>query len=193
MTSLSTTSAHRAHAFALSALALLAAPLAQAADYVQAPGSVLTFATEYEGEVFVGRFPTFDTRISFDPAQPQAGTLDVAITLAGADTDNIERDDTLQGADFFNIARFPQARYTARGFRKLDGNRYAADGTLELRGISKPVTLTFEWTPGARPVLAGKASVSRLAHNVGGGDWADTDLLPDAVAISTRVVLQPAE
>ena len=193
MTSPSLTSAHRAHAFALSALALLAAPLAHAADYVQAPGSVLTFATEYQGEVFVGRFPTFDTRISFDPAQPQAGTLDVTIGLAGADTDNIERDETLQGADFFNVARFPQARYTARGFRKLDGNRYAADGTLELRGVGKPVTLTFEWTPGARPVLAGKATVSRLAHNVGGGDWADTELLPDAVAISTRVNLQPAK
>ena len=80
------TTIQRTHAFALSALALLCAPLAHAADYVQAPGSVLTFATEYQGEVFVGRFPTFDTRISFDPAQPQAGTLDVSIGLAGADT-----------------------------------------------------------------------------------------------------------
>ncbi len=38
------------------ALALVFAP-AQAADYTQAPGSTLTFATRYQGEVFSGRFP----------------------------------------------------------------------------------------------------------------------------------------
>ena len=35
-----------------------------------------------------------------------------------------------------------------RKFRSLGGNQYAADGTLSLRGVSKPVTLTFTWTPG---------------------------------------------
>ena len=84
-----------------------------------------------------------------------------------------------------------QARYTASGFRKLADGQYAADGTLELRGVRKPVTLTFSWTDGAQPVLAGKAVVKRLDFGVGGGDWADTDTIPDAVNISTRVVLKP--
>src|SRR3546814_14805572 len=69
----------------------------------------------------------------------------------------------------------------------------SADGTLELRGVSKPVTLTFTWTPGAAPVLAGKATVKRLDFGVGGGDWADTDAIPNEVAVSTRVVLKPAQ
>ena len=62
----------------------------------------------------------------------------------------------------------------------------------ELRGVRKPVTLTFTWTPGAKPLLAGKAVVKRLDFGVGGGDWSDTDLLPNEVAISTRVQLTPA-
>ncbi|MGN6514037.1 MAG: YceI family protein, partial [Lysobacteraceae bacterium] len=158
-----------------SAVLLLALALpAAAADYVQAPGSTLAFAGQYQGEVFSGRFPGFSTRLSFDPAQLAAARLDVTIPLATATTGNGDYDENLRGGDFFDAARFPQARYTATRFRHLGGNQYAADGTLSLHGVSKPVTLTFTWTPGARPVLAGKATVKRLDFGVGGGDWAPT-------------------
>lgn len=179
-------------AVAASLVALMAAVPAAAADYVQAAGSTLAFATKYDGEVFTGTFPGFSTRLSFDPADLSGSKLDVTIPLAGADTGNGDRDDTLRSADFFNVAKFAQARYTATTFRSLGDNRYAADGTLELRGVRKPVTLTFTWTPGPAPVLAGKATVKRLDFGVGGGDWADTGTIPDEVAVSTRVVLEPA-
>lgn len=170
--------------------ALSVAAPANAADYVQASGA-LSFASQYQGEVFTGQFPGFRTTLSFDPAAPKAAKLDVLIPLAGASTKNGDRDSTLQSADFFNVGKFAQARYTANGFRSLGGNKYAADGTLTLRGVSKPVTLTFTWAPGAKPVLVGKATVKRLDFGVGGGDWADTSLIPNDVAISTRVTFAP--
>jgi polyisoprenoid-binding protein YceI len=173
-------------------LLLFGAP-ALAAVYVQAPGSALTFAGKYQGEVFTGKFPGFATRLSFDPAQLANAKLDVAIPLATATTGNDDYDDELRGGDFFASAKFAQARYTATKFRALGGSRYAADGTLSLHGVDKPVTLEFSWTPGAKPVLSGKATVSRLAFGVGGGDWADTSLIPDAIAIATRVVFVPAK
>lgn len=172
---------------------LLAASPAMSADYVQAagsPGSNLAFATKYDGEVFAGTFPGFSTQLSFDPANPAAGSLDVAIPLAGARSGNSDRDSTLQGADFFDVGKFATARYTAKGFRALGNDQFAADGTLELRGVSKPVTLTFTWTPGAQPVLKGKATVKRLDFGVGGGDWADTKTIPDETAISTVVTFK---
>lgn len=177
-------------AVAASLAAMLAAAPAFATDYVQAPGSVLVFASKYDGEVFTGSFPGFDTRLSFDPADPATGRLDVAIPLAGAKSGNGERDSTLQGPDFFDVAKFATARYRAEKFRALGGNQYAADGTLELRGVSKPVTLTFTWTPGAQPVLSGKATVNRLDFGVGGGDWADTKTIPNETAISTKVIFK---
>jgi polyisoprenoid-binding protein YceI len=170
---------------------LLAAP-ALAADYVQAPGSSLVFAGTYQGEVFTGRFPGFDTRLSFDPAHLETSSLRVSIPLASATTGNSDYDGEMRGASFFDAARFPVAQYTATTFRALGGNRYAADGVLSLHGARKPVVLTFTWLPGAQPVLSGKASVRRLDFGIGAGDWADTELLPDAIAVSTKVVLQPA-
>jgi len=175
----------------LPALLALSIP-AVAADYVQAPGSTLAFAGKYQGEVFVGRFPGFSTRLSFDPRNLDGSRLEVTIPMATATTRNADYDGEMRGAAFFDAAKFPQATYVATKFHALGGNRYAADGMLTLRGASRPVTLTFEWTQGERPVLFGRAAVQRLDFGVGGGQWADTGLIPNAIAVSTRVVLRPA-
>jgi polyisoprenoid-binding protein YceI len=155
-----------------------------------APGSTLGFASSYDGEAFEGRFARFTTRIAFDPVSA-TGRFDVGIDLASANTENDERDEVLLGEDFFNVLAVPQARYVAERFRRLPDGRFVAEGTLSLRGISSPVPLTFRWTPGAAPVLDGSASVPRLTFNVGTGDWDDTEALPDAVMVTTRLVLRP--
>lgn len=178
---------------AVALVAMMATAPAFAADYVQAAGSTLIFASKYDGEVFTGKFAGFTTTLSFDPANLAASKLDVVIPLAGADTGNGDRDSTLSSSDFFNVAKFAQARYSASKFRSLGGNQFAADGNLSLRGVTKPVTLTFTWTPGTQPVLSGKATVKRLDFGVGGGDWTDTSNIPNEVAVSTRVVLKPAK
>ncbi len=183
---------HRS-AVALAAALLASLATAQSANYRQAAGSSLGFRFTYQGQAMPAHFSRFDTRFSFDPSKPAAAVLDVRIPLASASTGDAEQESTLQSSDFFNAAKFPEAHYTAQGVRALGGNRYAADGQLSLRGISKPVTLTFTWTPGAQPVLAGSATVSRLAFGVGGaGDWADTGTIADSVQVSTRVVFAPA-
>lgn len=173
-------------------MAFATAP-ALAAEYAQAPGSSLTFSGSYQGAGFSGRFPEFVTRLSFDPKRLTSAKLDVAIPLTTVTTGNPDYDGELRGHAFFDAAKFPQARFLATKFRSLGGHRYAADGVLSLHGVSKPVTLTFTWTPGARPVLNGKATVRRLDFGIGSGEWADTALISDAIAVSTKVVLRPAK
>jgi len=174
----------------------LAAPLTFATSpmgpvrYGHATGSTLGFSSSYDGESFDGRFAQFTTDIAFDPASA-AGRFDVVIQLASAGTENDERDETLLGAEFFNATAMPQARYQATAFRKLADGRFVADGTLTLRGITKPVPLTFRWTPGATPKLEGTATVKRLEFGIGTGDWDDTEVMPDAVRVTTTLVLQP--
>lgn len=170
---------------------LLAALPAAAADYVAAPGSRLVFNAVYLDEEFEGSFGRFTPQIRFDPQDLAGSRFDVGIDLASAGTDNTERDEMLVGSEFLDSGAQPQARYQATSFRALGGNRYVAEGTLTLRGISKPVPLAFTWTPGAKPVLEGEATLSRLAFKVGTGDWTDTELLPDEVQVRTRLVLVP--
>lgn len=160
--------------------------------HADAKNSTLTFSGIYQGDAFDGRFKTFDATIDFDPAQLASSRFDVKITLASADTANSERDESLRGADFFDAAHMPIATYTCTKFRSLGGNRYAADGTLTLRGIAKPVTLSFAWAGGVTPALVGDAAVNRLDFNVGGGQWADTSMVGNAVKVHTALKLSPA-
>jgi polyisoprenoid-binding protein YceI len=177
--------------FVLVMSATLAFP-AIANDYTQAPGSSLSFSGKYQGETFNGSFPGFVTKFSFDPQQLANAKLDVTIPLATVTTRNADYDGELRGLSFFNSKQFPQARYTATKFRSLGGNKYAADGSLTLRGATKPVTLTFAWAPGAKPVLTGSAVVKRLDFGVGSGDWADTSLIPNEIKVTTKVVFSVA-
>jgi len=174
---------------AAAAALLVAATNAAAADWSTQAGSTLGFSATYDGEAFDGTFKTFTPQIRFDPAKPAGSLFDVRINLASADTKNEERDETLRGTDFFNTGRFAEARFTANKFRALGGNKFAADGTLNLHGITKPVTLAFTWTPGAKTLLDGQATLKRLDFQVGTGDWADTAAMPNEVKVRTHLVL----
>ncbi len=181
---------HRAFAFALAVLTPFAAHAA--GWHADARSSTLGFSGTYQGDAFNGSFKTFDAAIAFDPAQLATSRFDVRITLASADTANAEQNDALRGGDFFDTAHTPVATYTATKFRSLGGNRYAADGVLSLRGTSRPITLTFAWTAGATPALVGDAVVNRLDFKVGGGQWADTGMIGNAITVHTALKLVAA-
>ncbi len=177
------------------ALLLFVSAPAVCADHVQAPGSYLNFTGSYYDTSFKGHFPGFTTRFSFDPADLADATLDVSIPLAGATTRNADYDNQMHSTSFFNSKRFPRALYSATKFRRLGGNRYAPDGTLTLRGVSKPVRLTFTWSPGAKPVLSGEAIVKREEFGVGSGALVDAGILPsdipNEITVATKVVFKP--
>ena len=179
---------------ALLAALLACAGAAPAADWTVKPeGSSLRFAGKAQGEKFEGRFKDFTPAIRFDPAALETARFDVTVRLASADSRNQERDETLAGADFFDVANYPEARFVATEFAAVDGGGYEARGALELRGTRQPVTLAFKWTPGKDGVrLEGKATLDRTAFGVGSGDWEDAEMVAHAVEVATTLLLVPA-
>jgi polyisoprenoid-binding protein YceI len=174
-------------------VALAAPPAAHAADWsVDAAQSSLRFAGVSQGESFEGSFARFTPAIRFDPAALPGSRFDVTIDLASADTRNEERDSTLVTSDFFDVEKFPQATFVAEDFVAGADGGFEARGTLSLRGVSKPVTLSFTWTPiegGAR--LDGSATLDRIAFGVGAGDdWSDPDSIAHQVDVLTTLVLR---
>lgn len=175
----------------LFALALSGA--AAASDWeMRAEGSTLEFAGSMQGEGFEGRFGSFEADIHFDPGDLAGARFDVRIDLASADSQNQERDETLLGPDFFDVASAPQARYVATRFRS-DGDGFIADGDLTLHGVTRPVPLRFTFVRnGDGAVLTGHAELDRLQFDIGTGDWADPDVIAHAVDVDTRLELHPA-
>ncbi len=179
----------------LAALAAEGAPAAAPAYELEPGGSSLKFLAVQQGAKFESHFDTFTARVQFDPATPETGRILARITLASVDTGNPERDEILKTADWFGVGQWPEATFVAnRIVRVTDG--YSASGTLALRGVSRPVTLRFHWTPatnGKPARLNGGASVERLAFGVGQGDWQDTAYVGNAVAIQVDIRLRPIQ
>ena len=147
-----------------------------------------------QGAKFESHFETFTAQVQFNPARPETGRIRARIKLASVDTGNPERDEILRTADWFGVGQWPEATFVAnRIVRVTDG--YSASGTLSLRGVARPVTLRFSWTPaGVTPArLSGEASVERLAFGVGQGDWQDTAYVGNAVAIQVDIRLRPVQ
>ncbi|MHB1589442.1 MAG: YceI family protein, partial [Metallibacterium scheffleri] len=66
-------------------------------------------------------------------------------------------------------------------------------GTLTLRGVSKPVPLLLRFSVnGADALLTLDASVPRLAFAVGGGQWASASAIGLDVAVHGVLKLAPA-
>ncbi|HWS41387.1 MAG TPA: YceI family protein [Arenimonas sp.] len=165
--------------------------LANGNDWQANKDSTLTFSSSFQTEAFTGAFKRFTPQIRFNPKKLSESRFDVAIDLSSVNSENSERDDTLKTSEFFDVKKNLKARYTATQFKHLGGNRYQANGQLFLRGITKPVALVFTWTESKGAVLNGNAVLNRLDFNVGSGDWADTEALPNAVKIQTKLILIP--
>ena len=178
---------------ALVLAALLSAPagVLAATAWSTDAGSTLEFSASAEDEAFTGRFGRFDAKIVFDPADLAGSSFNVEIDLASADSASAERDEMLLGSEFFDVANTPKATYVATAFRELGAGRFAADGTLTLRGIAKPVVLEFDWSAdGGNATLKGQASVNRLAFDVGAGDWSDASTIVHEIGVATSLTLR---
>jgi polyisoprenoid-binding protein YceI len=179
----------------LGALALLLAlgPCAHAAPLqAQASAGRLEFVAIQAGAKFTGRFERFLVTLDLDPERPGDGTLDVTVEVASLDTQDAERDEVLRGADFFQADEHPRAVFHA-GRLERAGDGWRAPGDLTIRGITRPVPVTFTLaTDGGQPVMKGNARLSRLAFGIGRGEWASTEWVGDEVDVRFELRLRPA-
>ncbi|KZC19287.1 MULTISPECIES: YceI family protein [Rhodanobacter] len=173
-------------------LALALPGLAAATDYtVQPASSTLGFSNTFQGESFDGRFDRWTAAISYDAANLATSKFDVEVDLASVKTGDRDRDGALPGADFFDVAKFPKAHFVTTGFRQ-SGGKVIADGTLTLRGVSKPMSLEVTFKPQGRgAMLDVAATLQRLDFGVGTGDYADTSVIGGDVKVTAHLQLAP--
>lgn len=154
-------------------------------NWVVAKGGTLGFSVRWNGEAVDGRFSRWTANILFSPEALEASKIDASIDLGSVDTGDGQRDGTLTDSDFFDTARFAKATYRASKFKSLGGNRYRADGTLTLRGVSKAVPLAFTLDiNGDKARAKGNATLDRTSFGVGQGDYASTAEIAGPVAVS---------
>jgi polyisoprenoid-binding protein YceI len=149
------------------------------------PGSSLTFATAWSGQPLTGRFDKWRADILFSPEALDRSKVAVTIDVASVDTGDQQRDAALPTDDWLDAAAHPQAVFTAQRFVKAGPERYVAHGRLTLRGVSRPVDLSFRLhITGDKAEARGVTSLDRTAFGVGQGEWQSTDQIPAKVTVS---------
>lgn len=81
---------------------------------------------------------------------PGESSVEVTIQVASIDTGDEQRDGHLKSADFFDAESFPTLTYRSTGVTSAGRGRYAVDGALTLRDVTRPVVLevTFDGASG---------------------------------------------
>jgi polyisoprenoid-binding protein YceI len=152
-------------------------------DWRVAKGGRLGFKVTVNGEAVSGSFGTWDAKIAFDPEQLDKSSIKATIALASVNSGDSGRDDMLRGDDFFGTAS-PTARFTADRIRAKGGNRYEAQGALQMRGVSKPVSLAFSLDiTGTQARASGTATFDRRDFGIGTGQFSDTGTISGDVTV----------
>ncbi|MFO7602354.1 MAG: YceI family protein [Gammaproteobacteria bacterium] len=128
----------------LAVLLTLSAPLT-ADDYVidtKGAHAFIQFRIQHLGYSWLyGRFNEFEGTFSYDPKKPNDAKLDININIASIDSNHAERDKHLRGKDFFEVSKYPSARFVSTGFTEHGDGKATLKGNLTLKGVTKPVSI----------------------------------------------------
>lgn len=98
-----------------------------------------------------GRFTRFSGTVHVNQEHPDQSRVEVDIDAASIDTGVTDRDNHLRSADFLDVEHHPKILFrTTRvdGAHAKNGDRFQVQGTLTVRGQTRPVVLQaiFEGT-----------------------------------------------
>jgi len=139
-----------------------------------------------------GRFNKVQGSFAWDNANPAASKFVLAIEAASIDSNDMERDKHLRGADFFNANQFPQIIFQSTSVRPAaqnnpKGDKFEVAGTLTIHGVTKQVTLPMKKL-GEGPGPFGKYRCGFFCQTtIRRSDYGMTNMLPkigDQVAIT---------
>ncbi|WP_039916824.1 YceI family protein [Cellvibrio mixtus] len=136
-------------ALAVSSIGVMSLP-ALADNYVidtKGAHASINFSIKHLGySVLTGRFDKFDGEFSYDPAKPEASTINVTIDTSSINSNHAERDKHLRSADFLNVDKFPKATFVSKSIKvdADDKDEFDIIGDLTLNGVTKSVTIEVE-------------------------------------------------
>jgi polyisoprenoid-binding protein YceI len=152
-----------------------------------------------------GKFTSFTVNFVYDTQDVTKSSVEVVIQAASIDTGLSDRDNDLRSDSFFDVAKYPEIRFTSSRFTGR-ADALVVVGMLEMRGIRKEVQLrcqikgpqTGEKTD---KIFIGAAATTTLNRRDFGMTWEHTvpNFVGDDIAVSIHLIsrltprLRPAQ
>lgn len=117
-----------------------------------------------------GRFERYDVDVEIAD-RIEDSTLEVRIDAASVTTGNADRDAHLRGADFLDVDNHGQVVFRSSGVRPVSATEWKVDGALEIRGVSRPVTLDVEFLGEQRDPWGNPKLLATARTEIDREDW----------------------
>ena len=101
----------------------------------------ITWSLSHLGySTYYGQITDLSGDLTLDPAAPATSTLSVTIKTASANGLNDKLNENLMKPDFFDVERFPEARYVSTSVEATGPTSARVNGELTIKGITRVVS-----------------------------------------------------
>jgi polyisoprenoid-binding protein YceI len=90
-----------------------------------------------------GNFTEFSGVVDFDEKKSAPTKVSFVAKADSISTNNAKRDGHLKSPDFFDTAKFPEARFVSTGIKSKGKDKFAVEGDLTIHGITKKAVFDF--------------------------------------------------
>jgi polyisoprenoid-binding protein YceI len=143
-----------------------------------------------------GQFQDYTGHAHIDTANPAASKVELTIQTGSIDTGNPDRNGHLVSPDFFDVENNPEITFVSTEVERHSDSgetTWVITGDLTIKGVTKPVTVDFEYTGTAidpyqnqRIGFEGKTTVNRKDWGI---SW-NAALDAGGVLVSEKVTLE---
>lgn len=149
--------------------------------------SELAYSVNFEQLPINGQFKRFS--VDYIAAQQ----LRVVVDITSVDMGNSDINEAIRDVDWFDIESHSQAIFLSDEIKTLSdaefntefNTEFIAKGSLQLKGISRPVNVPFSWQPSAdSAAMTGKLTLRRSDFAIGSPEWASGDQIGIDVDVS---------
>ena len=119
---------------------------------------------------YTARFKRFDAKLEFDPGNLAASRITATVDPDSLETDypnpaKVDFNAELKGADWLNVAAFPELKFESRSIEVTGKNTMRINGVLTLHGVTRPLVLEATFNGGyAGHPLDPQARIGFSAH-----------------------------
>jgi polyisoprenoid-binding protein YceI len=91
-----------------------------------------------------GEFAKVSGNAVLDQSDPTKSTVEVIVDTASIDTRELQRDEHLRSADFFDVANHPAITFRSKKIAPAGPGHFKVTGDLTIRGVTREVTFDVE-------------------------------------------------